>query len=304
MPQLAVVTAGQPLPEPPYPAEIKARGWAFELDYETIEQSSTWKLAGTRPEVRPWLLMLWYESWKQHPIGTLPNNDQLIAAIIGCSNAFFLQHREVLMRGWELHSDGLLYHPTVTKRVYAMIGKRQKDAVRQAKHRSMPNQGDTNGVTRDSRVSNDGVAASPSPPPLPIPFSKDESPTDSSARPVDRAPACPHERIIELWNRVMVTSPKVDADRWHENHRRPLRTRWREVWEYEGKKGRARDTEALLLWWERLFRFCRESKFLMGQVPGRDGGPPFELTLPYLIGPKNLYRVISGEFHREGGKGR
>lgn len=302
MAKLALVATGQPLPEPPYPAEIRARGWAFELEYETIEQSHTWKIA--TPDLRPWLLMLWYESWKQIPIGTLPNDDRVIAAIIGCSVAFFTQHRETLMRGWELHADGLLYHGTVTKRVLAMIAKRQKDSLRQAKHRSMPNQRDTSDVTRDSRMSHDGVRASPSPPPPPLPIGKDESPTDSSARPVDRAPACPHEAIIKRWNAVMVTLPAVDPDRWNERKQRVLRTRWREVWEFEGKKGRPRDLPALVAWFERLFAYCQQSKFLMGKVPGRDGAPPFELTFEWLIGPKNMDRVIAGDFHREGGKGR
>lgn len=102
----------------------------------------------------------------------------------------------------------------------------------------------------------------------------------------------------------MVTLPAVDPDRWNERKQRLLRTRWREVWEFEGKKGRPRDVPALVAWFERLFAYCQQSKFLMGKVPGRDGAPPFELTFEWLLGPKNMDRVIAGDFHREGGKGR
>ncbi len=52
---------------PPYAADTRAKGWRFELDYEQIEQSSTWALAG--PEARPWLLMLWLSAWRQVGIG-------------------------------------------------------------------------------------------------------------------------------------------------------------------------------------------------------------------------------------------
>jgi hypothetical protein len=56
-------------PEPPYPPDTKANGYPFALDSQRINQSDTWLMAG--PELRPWLLMLWYASWLQLPCGSI-----------------------------------------------------------------------------------------------------------------------------------------------------------------------------------------------------------------------------------------
>lgn len=111
----------------PYPAETKAKGWRFELDYERIDQSGTWALAA-RPGMevcRPLLLMQWYVAWHQEPCGTLPSDEEVIAALMGITDRTWKKHRAVLMRGWWLASDGLLYHPTITKRVLEMIKRDQ-----------------------------------------------------------------------------------------------------------------------------------------------------------------------------------
>ncbi|MFM2287424.1 MAG: hypothetical protein RL684_567, partial [Pseudomonadota bacterium] len=52
----------------PYQADTRAKGWRFELDYEQIEQSSTWSSAMTLaleglPLARPFLLAMWYAAW-------------------------------------------------------------------------------------------------------------------------------------------------------------------------------------------------------------------------------------------------
>lgn len=122
------VVSNSAAPEPPYPGDIRAKGWRFELDYERIEQSDTWALA--TPEMRPWLLMIWLTAWKQAPCGSLPANDLLIAARIGMPDRQFAAHRDILLRGWWLASDGRLYHPALTDHVLAMSKKRRDDATR------------------------------------------------------------------------------------------------------------------------------------------------------------------------------
>lgn len=124
--------------QPPYPADTKAKGWRFELDYERIDQSGTWALA-SRPGMevcRPLLLMQWYVAWHQEPCGTLPSDEEVIAALMGIADKTWAKHRAVLMRGWWLASDGLLYHPTITKRVLEMLDYRRKTAERVAKHKA------------------------------------------------------------------------------------------------------------------------------------------------------------------------
>lgn len=136
---------GVAMNEPPYPADIEAKGWCLDLDYERIDQSDTWAIASA--EQRPWLLMLWLVSWRQSPVASLPNNHKLIAARIGMPIEQFSAWSDVLLSGWWLASDGRLYHKTLTEQVVKMTGKRTKDRSRVAAYRSK------------SQATNDGVAS-------------------------------------------------------------------------------------------------------------------------------------------------
>lgn len=122
------------LPDPPYPAKTKAKGWRFELDYEQVEQSDTWDLAA--PEVRPWLLMMWLAAWKQAPCGSLPADEEILPAKFGMPSELWARHRRIMLRGWTEASDGRLYHETLTDRVLEMLSRRRSDADRQALSRA------------------------------------------------------------------------------------------------------------------------------------------------------------------------
>ena len=123
---------------PPYPPDTKAKGWRFELDYESIDQSGTWALAAIAgQEGRPLLLMQWYVAWQQAPCGSLPSDESVVAALIGINAKTWAKYRAVLMRGWWTAEDGLMYHPTITKRVLEMLDYRKKTAERVAKHKAL-----------------------------------------------------------------------------------------------------------------------------------------------------------------------
>ena len=124
----------QDKPLAPYHAETRAKGWRFELDHERIMQSDTWAL--TPADVRPWLLMIWMVSWQQTPCGSLPANDELIAARIGMDPATFKAKRHLLMRGWWEAADGRLYHDVIVLRVQEMMTKRKSESDRKALARS------------------------------------------------------------------------------------------------------------------------------------------------------------------------
>ncbi len=117
----------------PYPADVRAKGWRFELDHERIEQSDTWALAPA--DVKPWLLMLWLTAWRQEPCGSLPADDELIAAKIAMPLKTFAKVRPKLMRGWWVADDGRLYHDTVTKRVLEMLAAREAERRRKQEYR-------------------------------------------------------------------------------------------------------------------------------------------------------------------------
>ncbi len=119
-------------PAPPYPAETRAKGWRFELDYEKIDQSDTWSLASEVPLARAGLLAVWLMAWTQEPCGTLPNDESVIRARCQIPAPVWAKVRHILMRGWWLASDGRLYHDTLTARVMEMVEYRRKTAKRVA----------------------------------------------------------------------------------------------------------------------------------------------------------------------------
>jgi len=140
------------LPDPPYPEDTEANGYKPEFNISRIKQSRTWLLAA--PEVRPWLLMLWAEAWSSTPVGSYEDDLEYIAARIGCSVEWLEVHRKILLRGWERHSDGRLYHPYVVNQVSKMLKNRRNNAARQARWRNSASQGNNASVTRYERVSN------------------------------------------------------------------------------------------------------------------------------------------------------
>ena len=152
----------------PYAADVRAKGWRFELDHERIRQSDTWALAPA--EIKPWLLMLWMTAWEQSPCGSLPATDELVAARIGMPMKTFAKHRVCLMRGWWLADDGRLYHDTLVERVIEMMGAKDKERTRKAAYRARMDadrtaashggpdlsHGTTTGQPRDSHGSDPG----------------------------------------------------------------------------------------------------------------------------------------------------
>lgn len=176
--------------EPPYPADTRAKGWRFELDYEQIEQSGTWSAAMAAaldglPLARPFLLAMWYAAWKQVPCGSLPSDDRELAGAIGIPSSVFAEYRAVLLRGWWQAKDGRLYHPTLTARVVEMMSKRRSDSDRQAARRARDasESGVTHdGVTRDAQVTHAEVGSESSTDHRPPTTSLQDKPVEKKRR--------------------------------------------------------------------------------------------------------------------------
>ncbi len=120
----------------PYPADTRAKGWRFELDYEQVEQSDTWAMAAEVPMAQHALLMMWMVAWTQVPCGSFPNDVAIIRAKCRIPVKLWADLEPILMRGWAAADDGRLYHPTLTARVMQMMAKRRSDADKQALRRS------------------------------------------------------------------------------------------------------------------------------------------------------------------------
>lgn len=182
------------LPEPPYSHDVRAKGWMFNLDCERMRQSDTWVL--TEKPLRPWLVMIWITAWMQTPCGSLPADDELIAAHIGMELRQFSAHRDLLMRGWYMASDGRLYHSYITSMVVEMMTRKTRETQRKGEYRQRKEEerrlkaeaareqkqglaafcpvghdGDRHGTDADATWTDVGVTT-PIPIPIPIPTGK------------------------------------------------------------------------------------------------------------------------------------
>lgn len=117
----------------PYPADTRAKGWRFEIDYEKVEQSDTWDLAAEVPMAQHSLLMMWLVSWRQEPCGSLPNDEAVIRSKCKIPAKLWPALRPILLRGWWVAEDGRMYHDTITARVMEMLEYRRKTAERVSK---------------------------------------------------------------------------------------------------------------------------------------------------------------------------
>jgi hypothetical protein len=85
-------------------------------------------------------VMSWCASWHQVPASSLPDNDAILARLMGFGRDLkgWKKVREAGgLRGWKLHSDGRLYHPVVAEKALEAMGqksraktKRERDAKR------------------------------------------------------------------------------------------------------------------------------------------------------------------------------
>lgn len=77
--------------------------------------------AEEKPEACWYAVLLWAASWHQLPAGSLPDNDAILARLIGLGRDLrtFRRHKAAAMRGFAICDDGRLYHPVVAEQVIA-----------------------------------------------------------------------------------------------------------------------------------------------------------------------------------------
>jgi uncharacterized protein YdaU (DUF1376 family) len=107
-------------------------------------------------------------------------------------------------------------------------------------------------------------------------------------------PDCPQRKILELWATLM---PELQQPaKWTDARSTILRARWKD----EAAEHGWRTADDGLRVFAKLFRWCRQSKFLMGHGNGRTPGQaPFSLTLPWLLKSENWAKVQEGNYHSE-----
>lgn len=124
----------------------------------------------------------------------------------------------------------------------------------------------------------------PSPSPSPSP---PVSETDTGSK--SNCPPCPHQEIIAAYHEELPSLPKVRS--WTESSRAQLKARWSDA--------RGRQT---LEFWREYFRGIAESDFLCGRSEGMER--PFKATLVWLIGAKNMEKVLNGQYENRPANGR
>lgn len=99
-------------------------------------------------------------------------------------------------------------------------------------------------------------------------------------------PPCPHEEIISLFHEILPELPRVRI--WKGANRQWLQARWRE----DPKRQN-------LEWWEKFFRYIRESDFLMGRAsPSSSDRDPFRARLRWIVKESNFIKIYEGDYHR------
>jgi len=94
-----------------------------------------------------------------------------------------------------------------------------------------------------------------------------------------KLPNCPHEKIIELYHKILPNNPKVRI--WTENRKRNMAARWKQFPHLE--------------LWEQIFDSVAESKFLTGQVVGKEGRV-FLPGLDWIIKPENIAKILEDRY--------
>lgn len=217
-------------PAVPYPPDTRAKGWRFELDMERVIQSDTWDLAAEIPMAQHALLMMWVTAWQQVPCGSMPADPSLIRAKLKVPASLWEPMREVVLRGWTVHEDGRLYHPTITERVLGMLGAKKGERERKAAWRARKeaerkggqsdgdgrpeppptppegpdlSHGTTAGQTADSGGKDDTGTGTGTGTVLPTPPPNPEPPPTAHA-PAGESPAVPRDNAVTAAARVCI----------------------------------------------------------------------------------------------------
>ena len=98
---------------------------------------------------------------------------------------------------------------------------------------------------------------------------------------------CPYGDIRALYNEAFklhnVTQISAKGLKSGSQRAKKLKARWNDYSD--------------LQWWADYFDYIKESKFLMGQVPPRDGFRQFRLSIDFVINDANLIEITEGKYH-------
>jgi hypothetical protein len=225
----------------------------------------------------------------------MPADRRLFSRRIGCKVAFLDAHSEILMRGWVLHSDGLLYHDFIVSQVLAMLEKRGRSAEKVAawrkkrKEQENHNNGESSGknvtsniagCNRNVPVSNlqeqeqeqEVIEANAS-----LSIVASATPDVPAASAKKNRQTCPHEELVDLYHESLPELPSIVWSLWlKSSDAKSLQARWN-----EDKRHQSLD------FWKRFFATVRTNQHWMGQ--GQSGWKGANLR--WLVKKENFIKV-------------
>lgn len=104
------------MPAPLTPPDCDLQDFSFmPLHVARLRDSDL--AAEASPEACWYAVLLWAASWHQVPAASLPDNDSILARLLGLGRDVktFRKHRDAALRGFILCDDGRLYHPVVAE---------------------------------------------------------------------------------------------------------------------------------------------------------------------------------------------
>lgn len=102
----------------------------FMLNVERLLASELWALTKNQPLAFRGAVGLWARAWKQIPPASLPNDEAVIAAFADMPLSKFRKCRALVMRGFELCSDGRFYHRKLSEevnKIWPSVAKKRRD---------------------------------------------------------------------------------------------------------------------------------------------------------------------------------
>jgi hypothetical protein len=115
--------------EPLTPSDCDCRGLPFMPMEVSRLVDSDFVALSTGDEFKAGFL-LWAKSWSQVPAASLPDDDRILAHMVGRSLGEWMSLREMALHNWIKCSDGRLYHPVIADLAVSAAAKRKGQAER------------------------------------------------------------------------------------------------------------------------------------------------------------------------------
>lgn len=101
---------------------------------------------------------------------------------------------------------------------------------------------------------------------------------------------CPQKKILNLYKNLLPELPQPKT--WDGIRAANLRARWNEKIPSDSGKAHSGQVE----YWDGLFKFIRESDFLMGKVPPTQNHQQFNATLEWIVKKSNFLKIVEGKY--------